>query len=157
MDERSRSSRGICRSILWFCIQFFFYLCNTFFMCMLFLLSGYFVPRSVHKKGIARYLKDRLLRIGVPFIIGLLLINNAAVLLGMLSPASPFAELSWSSMPFNSIWALWFLLVLFIFDVLYCAWVAFRGDRFSVGSSVPLPQQRSLGSSVPLFWRSWKC
>lgn len=53
-------------------------------MCMLFLLSGYFVPRSVHKKGIARYLKDRLLRIGVPFIIGLLLINNAAVLLGML-------------------------------------------------------------------------
>ena len=24
---------------------------NTFFMCMLFLLSGYFVPRSVHKIG----------------------------------------------------------------------------------------------------------
>jgi hypothetical protein len=29
---------------------------NTFLMCMLFLLSRYFVPRSLHKKAIARYL-----------------------------------------------------------------------------------------------------
>ena len=61
-------------------------------MCMLFLLSGYFVPRSVHKKGIACYLKARLLRIGIPFLVGLLFINNASVLLGRLSPASPLCR-----------------------------------------------------------------
>ena len=122
---------------------FFAYFCNTFFMCMLFLISGYFVPRSVHKKGIARYLKDRLLRIGVPFLVGLLLINNASVLLGRLSPSSPLAELSWNTLPFNSIWALWFLVVLFVFDLLYCTWVSLRGNRFTVDNSVSTPQMRS--------------
>ena len=123
--------------------SFFAYFCNTFFMCMLFLISGYFVPRSVHKKGIARYLKDRLLRIGVPFLVGLLLINNASVLLGRLSPSSPLAELSWDTLPFNSIMALWFLVVLFFFDLLYCTWVSLRGNRFSVDNSVSTPQLRS--------------
>jgi peptidoglycan/LPS O-acetylase OafA/YrhL len=122
---------------------FFLYYCNSFFMCMLFLLSGYFVPRSVHKKGIACYLKARLLRIGIPFLVGLLFINNASVLLGRLSPASPYAELSWNALPFNSVMALWFLVVLFVFDLLYCAWVGLRGDRFSVDTSVPAPQLRS--------------
>ena len=56
----------------------YIYFCQTFFMYMLFLLSGYFVPRSVHKKGVAHYLKDRLRRIDIPFLIGLLLINNAS-------------------------------------------------------------------------------
>ena len=119
------------------------YFCQTFFMYMLFLLSGYFVPPSVHKKGIAYYLKHRLLRIGIPFLVGLLLINNASLLLGRLSPASPLAELPWNDMPFNRVGVLWFLVVLFVFDLLYCAWVALRGDRFSVDTSVPTPQLRS--------------
>lgn len=119
------------------------YFCQTFFMYMLFLLSGYFVPRSVHKKGIADYLKERLRRIGIPFLGGLLLINNASWLLGRLSPASPLAELPWSDIPFNRVGVLWFLVVLFLFDLLYCTWVALRGDRFSVDTSVPTPQLRS--------------
>ena len=123
--------------------SFFLYFCNSFFMCMLFLLSGYFVPRSVHKKGVAHYLKDRLRRIGIPFLVGLLLINNASWLLGRLSPSSPLAELPLSEIPFNSVMALWFLVVLFVFDLLYCAWVVLRGDRFSIDTSVPAPQLRS--------------
>ena len=34
-------------------VEFF----NTFYMCMLFLISGYFVPRSVAKKGVSTYLR----------------------------------------------------------------------------------------------------
>ena len=119
--------------------SFFLVFCNTFYMCILFLISGYFVPRSVHKKGIARYLKDRLLRIGVPLLVGILLINNISLLLGTLSPASPLAKLSWSNIPFNHVVALWFLLVLFTFDLIYCAWVSLRGVRFSVDTTVPHP------------------
>ena len=116
---------------------------NTFFMCMLFLLSGYFVPRSVHKKGVLRYLKDRLLRLGLPFVGGMLLINNVSVLLGRLSPASPLATLPWRDIPLNHVIVLWFLLVLFAFDLLYCAWVRLRGDRFAMDTSVPTPKLRS--------------
>ena len=133
------SADPLFKVVVGWCIFF----CQTFFMYMLFLLSGYFVPRSLHKKGIAHYLKDRLFRIGIPFLVGVLLINNASLLLGRLSPASPLAELPWNDMPFNRVGVLWFLVVLFVFDLLYCAWVALRGDRFFVDTSVPTPQLRS--------------
>ena len=116
---------------------------NSFIMPMMFLISGYFVPRSVHKKGVVKYLKGRLMRLGIPFLVGLLLINNASYLLGRLSPASPLAGLSWNEFPFNRVWVLWFLVVLFGFDLLYCSWVALRGERFAVDTSVPVPGMRS--------------
>ena len=102
-------------------------------MYTMFLISGYFVPRSVHKKGVLRYLKGRLLRLGIPFLTGLLLLNNASKLLGMLTPSSPLAGLPWNDIPFNRVGVLWFLVVLFAFDLLYCAWVALRGiDSLSI-------------------------
>ena len=122
---------------------FFGYFCNTFFMYMLFLISGYFVPRSVHKKGIACYLKDRIMRIGIPFLFGMLLINNTSLLLARLAPASPLADMSWDEMPFNRVTVMGFLVLLLVFNVIYCAWIALRGDHFSVDTSVPAPQLRS--------------
>ena len=119
------------------------YFFNTFFMYMLFLISGYFVPRSVHKKGVTRYLKERLLRIGIPFLFGLLLINSSSWLLGRLSPGSATADMPWRDLPFNQLGVLWFLVVLFAFDLLYCGWVQLRGDRFGIDTSVPTPQLRS--------------
>ena len=116
---------------------------NSFFMYMLFLLSGYFVPRSVHKKGVVRYLKERLLRIGLPLLFGLLLINSSSWLLGRLPPASKTADVPWRDLPFNHLGVLWFLVVLFTFDLIYCAWVKLRGDRFAINTSVPTPQLRS--------------
>ncbi len=130
---------------------FFGYFCNTFFMYMLFLISGYFVPRSVHKKGIACYLQDRILRIGIPFLVGMLLINNISLVLARLSPASHYAQMPWNEMPFNRVVVLGFLVLLFIFDLLYCAWFFLRGDRFCMDISVPTPQLRSwLISAVAL-------
>jgi peptidoglycan/LPS O-acetylase OafA/YrhL len=42
---------------------------QAFFMGMFFLLAGYFTPASLAKKGAARYLGDRLIRLGVPLVI----------------------------------------------------------------------------------------
>lgn len=127
------------------------YFFNTFFMYMLFLISGYFVPRSVHKKGVTRYLKERLLRIGIPFAFGLLLINSSSLLLGRLSPGSATADIPWRDLPFNQLGVMWFLVVLFAFDLLYCGWVQLRGDRFAINTSAPTPQLRSwLMSAVVL-------
>ena len=124
-------------------VPWYMYAINSFIMPMMFLISGYFVPRSVQNKGVVRYLKGRLLRLGIPLLAGMLLINNGLVLISRLSPASPFAELPWNSLPFNTVMVLWFLVVLFVFDLLYCGLVALRGEQFAVDTSVPTPGMRS--------------
>lgn len=116
---------------------------HSFIMPTMFLISGYFFPRSVHKKGVKRYLKDRLRRLGIPFLAGLLIINNSSVLLSKLSPSSYYAKLSWDNLPLNHIYVLWFLLVLFAFDLLYCGYAALKGERYSVDATMPTPGMRS--------------
>ncbi len=41
---------------------------QSFFMGFLFLISGYFLPASYDRKGPRRFLKDRLLRLGIPML-----------------------------------------------------------------------------------------
>ena len=112
-------------------------------MCVLFLMAGYFTPRSVSKKGIGDYLKDRLVRIGLPFLVGLLLINNLTFLVGDVFPTSVFKWRSWSEFPFNHITVLWYLVVLLGFELLYCVFAALRNHQFEVDDSVALPGVRS--------------
>ena len=42
---------------------------QAFFMSAFFLLAGYFTPRSWEKKGTKQFLKDRLIRLGIPIVI----------------------------------------------------------------------------------------
>ena len=42
---------------------------ETFFMSLMFFLSGLFVWHGLKKKGSAKFLRDRLLRLGIPFIV----------------------------------------------------------------------------------------
>ena len=44
-------------------------LCQAFFMGLLFLLSGYFTPPAYDHKGHNQFLKDRLIRLGIPMVI----------------------------------------------------------------------------------------
>ena len=131
--------------------RWYMYAINSFIMPMMFLISGYFVPRSVHKKGVAGYLKGRLARLGVPFLMGMLLINNSSVLLSKLSPSSYFAKMPWSDLPLNTVFVLWFLVVLFVFDLLYCGWVALKGDRYAIDATAPVPMMRAWVFSAVLL------
>ena len=119
------------------------YAINSFIMPMMFLISGYFVPRSVHKKGILRYLQGRLQRLGIPLVAGMLLINNSSIWLARQSPGSPLAGQAFNDLPFNTVIVLWFLVVLLAFDLFYCSWVWLRGDRYAVDTTVPVPAMRS--------------
>lgn len=53
---------------------------DTFFMSLMFFLSGLFVWRSLARKGAAGFLRDRVLRLGVPFVIAAALIAPLAYL-----------------------------------------------------------------------------
>ena len=123
--------------------NWYIYAINSFIMPMMFLISGYFVPRSVRKKGVMQYLKNRLIRLGIPFVIGLFIINNMSLLIGRLSPSSPLEFLPLSDIPFNRIGVLWFLMVLLVFDLIYCAWVKLRGEHSVVDTNSPVPTMHS--------------
>ena len=127
------------------------YALNSFIMPMMFLISGYFVPRSVHKKGVLQYLQGRLQRLGIPLVAGMLLINNSSILLSSWSPGSRWAGQAFNDLPYNTVIVLWFLVVLLAFDFLYCGWVGLRGDRYVVDTTVPVPAMRSwLMSAIAL-------
>jgi len=51
---------------------------DTFFMPLLFFVSGLFVWRSLERKGTARFLLGRLTRLGIPFLVGVVVLMPVA-------------------------------------------------------------------------------
>jgi fucose 4-O-acetylase-like acetyltransferase len=102
-----------------------FFLVNIAFgMGLLFLLAGYFVPRSYDRKGAGRFLKDRWMRIGVPLVIFVLVVQVPVVYL-IESPRPSLGEFIRSL--YDSGWQnayihLWFLGHLLLYSVGYVAW-----------------------------------
>lgn len=47
----------------------FFVINRSFFMSLFFMVSGYFMPASFDRKGAARFVKDRLWRLGMPLLV----------------------------------------------------------------------------------------
>ena len=113
-------------------------------MNILFLISGYLVPNSVHKRGVEHYVKHRLLRLGIPLIIAILLLNNITPLAGLLIPNSVVFGQEIGRLPLNRIGPQWFLLVLILFNLIYCCWAFVRKNTFLVDNTKPIPS-----------WRSW--
>jgi len=50
-------------------LTFFNAICQSFFMSLFFLISGYFVPASFDKKGPKLFLRDRFIRLGIPLLV----------------------------------------------------------------------------------------
>ena len=48
---------------------------QCYFMCLFFFISGYFTPRSYDKKGPKAFLRDKIKRLGIPFLLYLLVIG----------------------------------------------------------------------------------
>jgi glucan biosynthesis protein C len=96
----------------------------------LFLIAGYFVPGSYDRKGIGLFLKDQLLRLGVPvlfyiFVIDPLLGYALAVIV------RGFAESFWGYYVRHvrgygdyglGVGPMWFIVVLLIFTIIYGLW-----------------------------------
>jgi len=97
-------------------------ICAFEFLCLMqlmFLLSGLFVWPSLERKGGKTFLYDRLLRVGVPFVLGaslLMPLAYYAVYRETATDPSWSAFWShWAALPFwpaGPMWFLWFLLVL---------------------------------------------
>lgn len=115
------SSAPIVDARRWLGFDILVLLNDSFFMPLLFLLSGLFVWRSLSRKGAPSYLHDRLLRLALPFALGVLIWVPLAYY--------PSARLAGSTIGFPAFWAhmvlvgpwpsgpFWFVAVLLVFDV----------------------------------------
>ena len=97
---------------------------ETFFMPLLFFVSGLFVWQSVARKGVRRYFEDRLKRLGLPFVIGVLFLiplayYPAQLQAGLMTGNETGYGLFWLGMVrsgFGTAGPLWFLWLLLAFD-----------------------------------------
>jgi len=56
-------------------LHFFQSMIQSFVMGLLFLVAGYFVPGSYDKKGYQKFIHDRMVRLGIPALLYMLIIN----------------------------------------------------------------------------------
>jgi glucans biosynthesis protein C len=98
-----------------------------FLIALLFLVAGLLTPASRARKGTARFTRDRLLRLGIPFAVYVLLIQ----------PLVKYAGAHWIGLPQGGLrqeWfgpqhrldtgPLWFVGVLLVFSLGYALWTA---------------------------------
>ncbi len=109
-------------------------------MGLFFLMGGYFTPKSYDRKGVRSFWKERLLRLGIPLLVYIFLVNPILIYIihalgitnygSFLTPQGTFVDYYLSQ--FQSLEAfirfltrtgpMWFLYVLLIFTVVYTLW-----------------------------------
>lgn len=128
---------------------------QAFFMGLFFLLAGYFTPGAVARHGVWAYVRERLLRLGLPLLAFGVLIGPATIALAQTARGRPFlATLTrlFERGTFEN-GPLWFAQALLIFAVAYLAWHAlarWRSDGRPAGEPHPFPSNLALGLAALL-------
>jgi fucose 4-O-acetylase-like acetyltransferase len=100
---------------------------QAFFMGLLFLVAGYFVPAAFDRKGFGRFLRDRAVRLGIPSLFFMLLIQPITVywLLREFAQPSrlPLLRAYWPYLSTGRFLSgsgpMWFAVALLLFSVFY--------------------------------------
>jgi surface polysaccharide O-acyltransferase-like enzyme len=90
---------------------------QSFVLGAFFFISAYFLPRSLEKKGPALFLTDRLIKLGIPYLLYYFLFMPLLVALGHRAMGEP-VELHYYLHYCNS-GPLWFIEALFLFTLAY--------------------------------------
>jgi peptidoglycan/LPS O-acetylase OafA/YrhL len=101
------------------------------FMGAFFLLAGYFTPGAFDRKGAGAFLRDRMIRLGIPLVVYVFAVNPLAELGVWLMPTeltgltgSP----SWSNYPdMIGLGPLWFVAMLLVFSFGYVGYKSLAG------------------------------
>ena len=99
---------------------------QAWFMGAFFLLAGYFTPTSYDRKGAGAFLKDRLVRLGIPIILFVFVLSPISWIGLFRMPAEITGittPLTWGAYPaLIGLGPLWFVALLLIFSLGYVGW-----------------------------------
>ena len=112
---------------------------QSYFMGFFFLLAGYYTPGAYDRKGPARFLGERLVRLGIPLLVFFFLLNPLTIALARTSEGHPFWNGWWHMISLRE-WGpgpLWFAEALLLFALAYVGWRAFA--RPGAGEAKALP------------------
>lgn len=128
---------------------------QAYFMGLFFFLSSYFMPASYDRKGPARFLADRLVRLGIPLIVYYFAIGPMTSWYahdrGEMTLAGFYREHVWS-FERTFFGPAWFLEASIYFTVLYVIWRLLRGKRESQeGRRLPFPGGTALTAAALLL------
>ena len=133
---------------------------QSFFMGLLFFVAGCFVPASLDRKGPRRFLRDRLVRLGLPVLLYMLVIGPlteyyAAHSWNSTLPTS-FAHEWVKHIANGQVWQengpLWFCLALLVFSAAYVGLSVSFPTRFGRDAVVrPIPRPAHVASFAALM------
>ena len=112
---------------------------QAYIMGILFLLAGYFTPGSLERKGYARFLSDRFLRLGLPLLAFGLILGPLTVAMVTAAEGNGFWSTFvwlWNHRQFDN-GPLWFNQALLMFSLAYCAWRAWFGAPLTSTQRAP--------------------
>jgi len=103
---------------------------DTFFMALMFLLSGLFVWSSLERKGSGPFLRERALRLGVPFVVAAGILAPLAyypsyAVIGVHPGFHAYAH-AWLSLGYWPAGPAWFIWLLLVFDAIAAGLYALR-------------------------------
>jgi len=133
-------------SLMAFLLPMAFVLMNqAWFMGAFFLLAGYFTPGSFDRKGTDAFLKDKLIRLGIPLLVWYFVLNPIAEIGFFMMPqelTGITTELTWSSFwraypGMFGLGPLWFVVMLLVFNLAYTLWRVLVGSRAQAAQREP--------------------
>jgi glucan biosynthesis protein C len=119
-------------------------------MGIFFLIAGYFTPGSYDRKGSASFMRDRLVRLGIPLLLYDLLIQPLVVYLAGGLPGSYWSFYGSFLLQVRGVYGVvWFLAVLLLFDLLYAGWRGLSRQRRSASAtSGTLPSSLAIAGFI---------
>jgi glucans biosynthesis protein C len=119
---------------------------QAFFMGLLFLIAGYFVPEAYDRKGQGRFLRDRFIRLGIPSLFYMLVVHPVTVFWLLhdhykitASFGTAYIEYLRSLRFVGSSGPMWFTVALFGFCLVYALVRQAKPGSHPGASDAPLP------------------
>jgi hypothetical protein len=121
---------GPMSDISFILITLFLAINQAFFMGFFFMISSYFSPGSIDRKGTGTFLKDRLRRLGIPLLFYMLVVEPllgyvGGRLRGFDGTLAESLSFQFSSILNFGVAQLWFVAALLIFVIIYIIWRQF--------------------------------